>query len=52
MNRWLEGLTAAVEGGDRAGADRVFAEAIPSFRKVAREASGNVVDLAAARMQS
>ncbi len=49
MLRWLDDLAAAVDANDRAAADRVFADAIPSFRRRARDASANVVELAAAR---
>jgi O-antigen biosynthesis protein WbqV len=33
IERWLERLGAALAADDRAGAERVFAEAIPDFRK-------------------
>ena len=36
VEAWLERLKIAVAAGDRAGAERVFAEAIPDFRKRAR----------------
>ncbi len=49
MMRWLEDLENAVAAGERAAADRVFADAIPSFRKVARDAATNIIDIAAAR---
>ena len=52
MARWLDGLKDAVDKGDRAAADRIFAEAIPSFRKLVRDAPTNIVDLAAARAQT
>ena len=52
MARWLESLKDAVEKGDRAAADRIFAEAIPSFRKIARDVPTNIVDLATARAQT
>ena len=50
VTRWLDTLANAVASGSRAEADRVFAEAIPSFAKLLRErAGGVVVDLQAAR---
>ena len=52
MNRWLDDLKEAVEAADRAAADRIFADAIPSFRKILHEPPTNIVDLAAARAQS
>ena len=46
MSRWLEGLSAAVASNDRAAAERVFGEAIPSFRKAVKpEPINNVVSL-------
>jgi FlaA1/EpsC-like NDP-sugar epimerase len=39
LQRWLEGLAAAASSDDRAAAERVFAEAIPDFRKRARTAA-------------
>ena len=39
LQRWLEGLAAAAASDDRAAAERVFAEAIPDFRKRARTAA-------------
>jgi O-antigen biosynthesis protein WbqV len=44
MARWLAELASAVEKGDRAAAERVYAEAIPNFR-----GSASVTDLAAHR---
>ncbi len=52
MTRWLDGLKEATEAGDRAAADRIFADAIPSFRKILHEPPTNIVDLAAARAQN
>jgi O-antigen biosynthesis protein WbqV len=39
LERWLERLAAAAAADDRAAAERVFAEAIPDFRKRARTAA-------------
>ena len=52
MVRWLDSFKDAVDKGDRALADRVFAEAIPSFRKAGRDGHTNIVELAAARAQT
>ncbi len=53
IGRWLEMLQSAVATGSRGDADRVFAEAIPSFAKLLKErASGKVIDLNAARSAS
>ncbi len=50
ITRWLETFAAAIASGSRADADRVFAEAIPSFAKLLKDrAGGVVVDLNAAR---
>ena len=50
--RWLEGLAAAVASEDRGGADRIFREAIPSFRKLSvEEAPSNVINLPPNRLQ-
>ena len=50
ITRWLETFAAAIASGSRADADRVFAEAIPSFAKLLKDrAGGVVVDLQAAR---
>ena len=52
VTRWLDTLGDAVAAQDRAEADRVFAEAIPSFARLLKEkAGGVVVDLQAARQQ-
>ena len=52
VTRWLETLAGAVATQDRAEADRVFAEAIPSFARLVKEkAGGVVVDLQTARQQ-
>ena len=49
---WLETLSGAVAFSNRAEADRVFAEAIPSFGKMLNETpGGNVVELSAVRPQ-
>lgn len=44
MARWLAELANAVENGDRAASERIYAEAIPNFRGAA-----SVTDLAARR---
>jgi O-antigen biosynthesis protein WbqV len=50
MTRWLADLTSAAQSGDRAVADRVFAEAIPTYKRPAqRSTSASVTDLAAHR---
>jgi len=48
MARWLAELASAAQSGDRAGAERVFAEAIPSYKRAAQRAA-SVTDLAARR---
>ena len=53
IGRWLEMLQSSIATGNRGEADRVFAEAIPSFAKLLKErASGKVIDLNAARSAS
>ena len=53
IGRWLEMLQSAIATGNRGEADRVFAEAMPSFAKLLKErASGKVIDLSAARSAS
>jgi O-antigen biosynthesis protein WbqV len=54
MTRWLAELAIAAQSGDRAGADRVFAEAIPSYKRAAQRVatSASVTDLAARRAAS
>jgi O-antigen biosynthesis protein WbqV len=50
MTRWLADLASAAQSGDRAVADRVFAEAIPTYKRPAqRSTSASVTDLAAHR---
>ena len=52
MTRWLDALRAAVAEDDRDAATRVFAEAIPSFRKLGSDKRPtNVVSLPASRAQ-
>lgn len=52
VTRWLDGLSAAVATDDRAAADRIFRDAIPTFRKPASDdLPSNVVPLAANRLQ-
>lgn len=52
VTRWLDGLSAAVAADDRSSADRIFREAIPSFRRtIPAEAASNVVPLAPSRLQ-
>jgi len=53
IGRWLETLAHAIGPGNRADADRVFAEAIPSFAKLLKDrAGGKVVELHAVRSAS
>jgi FlaA1/EpsC-like NDP-sugar epimerase len=54
MTRWLAELTSAAQSGDRAVADRVFAEAIPSYKRGSQRVttSASVTDLAARRAAS
>jgi hypothetical protein len=33
VERWLDALSRAVEIGDRPGAERIFEEAIPEFKR-------------------
>ncbi|HLH51294.1 MAG TPA: SDR family NAD(P)-dependent oxidoreductase [Roseiarcus sp.] len=49
MTRWLADLANAAQTGDRALAERVFAEAIPSYKRAAQRAAASVTDLAAHR---
>ena len=52
VSRWLDGLIAAVANDDRAAAERVFGEAIPSFRRLKPEdLPSNVVALPSGRAQ-
>lgn len=52
VSRWLDGLVAAVANDDRSAAERVFRDAIPSFRRsVPDDLPSNVVSLAAGRAQ-
>ena len=52
MTRWLEGLLAAITNDDREAADRIFGEAIPSFRKLVSDKAGsNVLSLPSQRAQ-
>ncbi|HYC25732.1 MAG TPA: SDR family NAD(P)-dependent oxidoreductase [Roseiarcus sp.] len=49
MTRWLVELAGAAQTGDRAAAERVFAEAIPSYSRARQRAVAPVADLAAHR---
>jgi FlaA1/EpsC-like NDP-sugar epimerase len=49
MLRWLGELATAAQTGDRAGAERVFSEAIPSYSRAAQRIVASVTDLAAHR---
>ncbi|HXW19069.1 MAG TPA: polysaccharide biosynthesis protein, partial [Roseiarcus sp.] len=49
MNRWLAELSSAAQAGDRAAAEQVFAEAIPSYSRARQRGAAQVTDLAAHR---
>jgi FlaA1/EpsC-like NDP-sugar epimerase len=49
MTRWLAELASAAQSGDRAAAERVFAEAIPSYKRASQRLVASVTDLAAHR---
>jgi FlaA1/EpsC-like NDP-sugar epimerase len=49
MARWLTELANAAQSHDRATADRVFAEAVPSYKRGAPRIAASVTDLAAHR---
>jgi FlaA1/EpsC-like NDP-sugar epimerase len=49
MTRWLAELASAAQSGDRAAAERIFAEAIPSYKRASPRLVASVTDLAAHR---
>jgi FlaA1/EpsC-like NDP-sugar epimerase len=49
MTRWLTELAGAAQSGDRAVAERIFAEAIPSYKRAAQRSAASVTDLAVHR---
>jgi FlaA1/EpsC-like NDP-sugar epimerase len=49
MTRWLAELSGAAQTGDRAVAERILAEAIPSYGRARQRAAASVTDLAARR---
>jgi FlaA1/EpsC-like NDP-sugar epimerase len=49
MTRWLAELSSAAQNGDRPLAERILAEAIPSYGRARQRAAAPVTDLAARR---
>jgi FlaA1/EpsC-like NDP-sugar epimerase len=49
MTRWFAELANAAQSGDRAAAERVFAEAIPTYKRAVQRIAASVTDLAAHR---